>query len=144
MSLALDTNILLYAVNADDPRQETARELLSELSTGTEAVYLFWPVVVGFMRIATGAGVFANPLSLTQAVSAIAALQALDHVHTPGEDAQFWAAFSEMVQEEGIRGDLMSDAHIVVLMRRNGVRTIVTHDRDFRRFDGIKIRDPFA
>lgn len=29
-------------------------------------------------------------------------------------------------------------------MRENGVRTIWTDDRDFRRFDGIYVRDPFA
>ena len=38
----------------------------------------------------------------------------------------------------------MTDTHIVALMRRHGVRTIITHDRDFRRFDGIRVRDPFA
>jgi predicted nucleic acid-binding protein len=29
-------------------------------------------------------------------------------------------------------------------MRENGVRTLWTNDRDFRRFDGIDVRDPFA
>jgi hypothetical protein len=28
-------------------------------------------------------------------------------------------------------------------MLQNEVRTILTHDRDYRRFKGIKIRDPF-
>ncbi|MBA2556550.1 MAG: PIN domain-containing protein [Chloroflexi bacterium] len=37
----------------------------------------------------------------------------------------------------------MPDAHIVALMRENGVRTIWTRDRDFRRFRDIQIRDPF-
>ena len=26
----------------------------------------------------------------------------------------------------------------------NGVRTIWTHDRDYRRFRGIEVRDPFV
>lgn len=144
MSVALDANVLLYAVNADDPRQHAAREVLTELAEGTEMVYLFWPVVMGFLRIATRDGVFRNPLALSKAVSTIEDLQALDHVRTPGEDSQFWATFSEIVEEERIRGDMISDAHIVALMRRYGVRTIITHDRDFRRFDGIRVRDPFA
>jgi hypothetical protein len=29
-------------------------------------------------------------------------------------------------------------------MVENGVRTIWTHDRDYRRFSGIQVRDPFA
>jgi hypothetical protein len=28
-------------------------------------------------------------------------------------------------------------------MAENEVRTIWTHDRDFRRFQGIEVRDPF-
>jgi predicted nucleic acid-binding protein len=29
-------------------------------------------------------------------------------------------------------------------MHQYNVRTIFTRDRDFRRFDGITVRDPFA
>jgi predicted nucleic acid-binding protein len=39
---------------------------------------------------------------------------------------------------------LVPDAHLVALMRENGVRRIWTSDRDFRRFDGIEARDPFV
>jgi predicted nucleic acid-binding protein len=40
-------------------------------------------------------------------------------------------------------GNLVPDAHIVTLMLENDVRTIWTHDRDFRRFREIEVRDPF-
>ena len=43
-----------------------------------------------------------------------------------------------------IRGNLVPDAHLVALMRQHGVRTIWTHDRDFRKFNGIRVVDPFA
>ncbi len=43
-----------------------------------------------------------------------------------------------------MRENLVPDAHIVALMHQNGVRTIWTHDRDFRRFDAIDVRDPFG
>ena len=32
---------------------------------------------------------------------------------------------------------------IAALMRQYGVRTIYTRDRDFRRFDGIAVENPF-
>lgn len=67
-----------------------------------------------------------------------------DHVLAPGEDDLFWGAFQELADEQPLRGDLIADAHIVALMRRHGVRTIVTHDRGFLRFDGIRVLDPFA
>jgi predicted nucleic acid-binding protein len=32
----------------------------------------------------------------------------------------------------------------VALMRQHGVSTIWSHDRDFLKFRGIKVQDPFA
>jgi uncharacterized protein len=33
---------------------------------------------------------------------------------------------------------------LAALMRQHGVRLIYTRDRDFRRFEGIDVRDPFG
>jgi toxin-antitoxin system PIN domain toxin len=144
VSLALDANVLLYASNAADARNERAQEVLRELAKGPEVVYLFWPVVMAFLRISTRASVFSHPLSPAEALAMVGSLLSRDHVYAPGEDDLFWSAFREIAEEQRVRGDLVSDTHIVALMRRHGVRTILTHDRDFRRFDGIRVRDPFA
>jgi predicted nucleic acid-binding protein len=42
------------------------------------------------------------------------------------------------------RGRQVPDAHIAALMRQHGVATIYTRDTDFRRFNGIRVEDPFA
>jgi toxin-antitoxin system PIN domain toxin len=144
VSVALDANILLYAANADDERNERARQVLFELAAGPEVVYLFWPVVMAFLRIATRESIFPRPLSPADALARVGSLINRDHVYSPGEDERFWGAFNELATERRARGDLVSDVHIAALMRRHGVRTIITADRDFRRFDGIEARDPFA
>lgn len=36
----------------------------------------------------------------------------------------------------------LHDAHTAVLMREHGVKTIVTRDTDFHRFDFIEVVDP--
>jgi predicted nucleic acid-binding protein len=36
------------------------------------------------------------------------------------------------------------DAHLVALRLEHDVQTIWTHDRDYRRFTRIEVRDPFA
>jgi hypothetical protein len=61
-----------------------------------------------------------------------------------GEDDRFWQTYRDVTDAAPVHGNLVPDAHLVALMRENGVRTIWTNDRDFRRFDGIDIRDPFA
>ena len=37
--------------------------------------------------------------------------------------------------------DVVPDAHLVALMRQNGVRRIYTRDQSFRRFAGIEVLD---
>jgi hypothetical protein len=88
--------------------------------------------------------VFEAPLSLADARGNVDALLARPHVRTTAEDERFWGLFCTVTTEVPTRGNLVPDAHIVSLMRQSGVRTIWTHDRDFRKFDGIAVRDPFV
>ncbi len=71
-------------------------------------------------------------------------LLALTQVEAVGEQERFWAAYRRVAGEADAHGNLVPDAHVVALMVENGVRTIWTHDRDYRRFSGIEVRDPFA
>lgn len=41
-------------------------------------------------------------------------------------------------------GNAVPDAHLAALMRQHGVATIYTRDRDFRRFEGIRVEDPLS
>ncbi|MGH7645133.1 MAG: type II toxin-antitoxin system VapC family toxin [Gemmatimonadales bacterium] len=38
---------------------------------------------------------------------------------------------------------MIHDAHIAALCLEHGVTELVTGDRDFRRFSGLTLRDPF-
>ncbi len=143
MSFTLDVNLLLYASDASSRFHEPARALLDRLSGGPEIAYLFWPVISGYLRIATHPAVFDAPLTPDEAMGNVDELLSLPHVQAPGEGERFWPRFREVSEEAGARGNLIPDAHVVALMRENGVRTIWTHDRDYRRFEGIVVRDPF-
>jgi predicted nucleic acid-binding protein len=83
-------------------------------------------------------------LSHSDARANIQALLDLPHVQTSGEQDVFWRRFTEVADDVAPTGNLVPDAHLVALMLENGVRTIVTRDRDYRKFRGITVRDPFA
>lgn len=144
MSATLDANLLLYASDETSPFHAPAIVFLERVARGPELVYLFWPVVMGYIRIATHPSIFATPLPAVLAVANIDALLQLPHVQTTGERERFWETWHGIAVDDGIAGNLVPDSHVVALMRENGVRTIWTNDRDFRRFDGIEVRDPFA
>lgn len=135
----MDTNVLLYAANVDDEAHEPARELLGRLAEGPELFYLFWPTIMGFLRIATHPAIFASPLSVDEATTAISALLDRPHVRTPAEDEGFWEVCRSSMSSQ-TRGNHVPDAHLVALMRQHGVRVIYTRDKDFRRYDGVEAR----
>jgi toxin-antitoxin system PIN domain toxin len=144
MSATIDANILVFADNENDPRHLPARELLERLVAGPELLYVFWPVALAYIRLVTRPGIVRRPLSTDEACVNVEALLAPAHVRTASEGERFWPLFRAVAESGAVRGNLVTDAHIATLMRQHGVSTIWTHDRDFRRFDGVTARDPFG
>jgi toxin-antitoxin system PIN domain toxin len=143
LSVTIDTNVLLYAANADDDAHLLAHELLERLAGGPDLLYLFWPTIMGFLRIVTHPAVFPRPYPPAQAITAITSLLERPNVRTPSENEGFWGLYRSTADSQ-TRGNQIPDAHLAALMRQHGVTTIYTRDRDFRRYDGIDARDPFA
>jgi toxin-antitoxin system PIN domain toxin len=144
MSATLDANVLLYASDRTSRFHASARAFLDGIAEGPEIVYLFWPIVMAYLRIATHPSIFESPLPAADAEDNVASLLGLAHVQSPGEQERFWSRYREASADATVRGNLVPDAHVVALMRENGVKTIWTHDRDYRRFTGIDVRDPFG
>jgi toxin-antitoxin system PIN domain toxin len=134
----------LYASDEESAWHERAVALLDEMALGPEIVHLFWPTVMAYLRVATHPAVFGRPLPHADARANIEALLDLPHVQASGEQDAFWRRFIEVADDVAPTGNLVPDAHLVALMLENGVRTIWTHDRDYRKFRGITVRDPFA
>lgn len=143
MSFTFDANVLLYASDETGTYHSRARAFLDQVARSSDLVYLFWPTVMAYLRIATHPAIFEKPLSPADAIANVERLLAVKHVQTVGEHDRFWGSYRHVAGEADARGNLVPDAHVVGLMVENGVRTIWTHDRDYRRFPGIEIRDPF-
>jgi toxin-antitoxin system PIN domain toxin len=141
VSRTVDANVLLYASDASSPHHAAARAVLDRLAAGPELVTLFWPTVMAYLRLATHPSVFANPLPLEVAVANIEQLLARPHVRTAGEGPAFWTRFREVADDARPTGNLVPDAHLAALMLEHGVATIVTRDRDFRRFLHVRMKD---
>lgn len=143
MSATVDANVLIYASNEADPAHRPARALVERLAAGPSLVYLFWPTLMGYLRIVTHPAVLPRPLTFAAARENVTALLERPHVRTPGEGDGFWSLY-RATADDNMRGNHVPDAHIATLMRQYGVRTLYTRDRDFRRYDDIDVRDPFA
>jgi toxin-antitoxin system PIN domain toxin len=144
MSRTVDTNILVYATHTESPFYARARALVEHLVAGPGLAYVFWPAVLGYLRIVTHPNILRSPLSSDEAMSNVEALLAPSHIRVAGEGSDFWASFRSVAADVKPRGNLVPDAHLVALMREHGVATIWSHDRDFRTFRGITVKDPFT
>ena len=143
MSSTLDANILVYASNQRDPVHTQANQLVRQLAAGPDLLYLFWPVVLGYLRIVSHSAILAKPLSPREATANAEALLRRPHVRTAGEEDGFWELFRGTSHDRA-RGNDVPDAHLVTLMRQHGVRRIYSRDSGLRRYADIEVVDPFA
>jgi toxin-antitoxin system PIN domain toxin len=144
VSVAIDANLLLYASDSSSRFHTRALATLRTYAEGSELVYMFWPVAMAFLRISTHPAIFEQPLSPAQAAANLDALLVRPNVRSPGEREGFWAAYQGVSEHTVVRGNLVADAHLVALMRQYGVATMLSHDRDFHKFEGVRVYDPFA
>lgn len=140
MSVTLDANVLVYSVNSSAEEFGAASALVQRLGEGPDLVYLFWPAIMGFLRIVSHPSILPRPLTAEVAQDAIGRLLARPHVRAPGEGEGFWDVYGATADRA--RGNEVPDAHLVALMRQHGVKTIYTRDRGFRQYEGIEARDP--
>jgi toxin-antitoxin system PIN domain toxin len=99
---------------------------------------------MAYLRIATHASIFAVPLTPEEALDNVRALLALPHARVVSEQEGFMEAYMHVTADTIVRGNLVPDAHIVAILFQNGVQTLYSNDRDFRKFESIDVRDPFA
>lgn len=143
MSATVDANMLVYASNRGDPVHAQARQLVQFLAAGPDLLYLFWPVVLGYVRIVSHSAILPRPLSPRDAAGNVDALLRRGHVRGLGEVEGFWELFRSTSRDQA-RGNEVPDAHVVTLMRQHGVRRIYSRDVGLRRYADIEVVDPFT
>ena len=144
MSYSLDVNPLLYSSDISSPFHAEARSFLESCMSRHDILYLSWPTIMGYLRIATPPSIFDEPLTQEEAMANVETLLSLPQCRCLAEEDGFWETWRAPTGEVSVRGNLVPDAHLAALLRFHGVRRLYTHDRDFRRFDFLDVRDPLA
>jgi hypothetical protein len=139
----IDTNILVYADRSETAHHRRAGALLRELAEGPEPWGLPWPCVVEFLRVVSHPRVFHPPTPAPEALESILSLVAFPSVRWLGETARHLEIVGKVLDESGVAGNLVHDAHVVALLVEHGFDEILTTDEDFRRFSAVRAVNPF-
>ncbi|MDQ3147077.1 MAG: type II toxin-antitoxin system VapC family toxin [Actinomycetota bacterium] len=137
----VDANVLLYAVNEADPRHEASRRWLDGALSEQVTMAFAWPVLLAFLRLSTKVGLFPNPLPVAAALERVRAWTDQPPSVIAGPTPRHLDLLAGLLVGVGTGGNLVSDAHLAALALEYDA-TVITYDRDFGRFAGVRWRAP--
>jgi toxin-antitoxin system PIN domain toxin len=139
--VVVDANVLLYAVDRASAHHERAVSWLDSALIGAEAVGLAWVALLAFVRIATSPAVFPKPLMTDEAMAQVEAWLASPAAVVAEPTTRHSSLLRGLLRDTGTAGNLTTDAHLAALAVEHGAE-IVSYDRDFARFPGVRHRLP--
>lgn len=137
--IAVDTNILVYAHREEAPQHTSALAALTELADGQAAWALPVFVVAEFLRVVTHPNM-TPPTAASEAIAKLDLLLDSPSLRLLFPGNRYWEILKRAALDAAVRGNLFVDAQIVAVCLEHGATTILTEDRDFRRFEGITVR----
>ncbi len=98
-------------------------------------------VLSGFVRIVTHPRVFAYPSRPDRALEFASVLRQQPNAVPLAAGPRHWEIFVRLCRDAGAKGNLVPDAYVAALAIESGSE-LVTTDRDFARFPGLRWRHP--
>ena len=141
--LVFDTNVLIYAIDQDSPYHDRCRDYILQVCDEPSISYLSWSICYEFLRVVTHLRAPLNPLSSSEAWDFLKNLLASPRFDILTPTQRHMTVLAQTLKElPDVRGNLIHDLHVAVLMRENGISRICTRDTDFYRFPFLTVIDP--
>jgi uncharacterized protein len=141
--VVVDTNILVYAADADSQWHAKSRDWIERRRGQPDAWYVTWPIVYEFLRVTTHPRVLRRPWSAAGAWAFVSALLGSPGLGVLTATERHADVAAEVIAElPWLAGNLIHDAHTAILMREHGIAKICTRDADFHRFSFLEVVDP--
>lgn len=139
--IILDVNVVLAAFRADHSHHEVVRPWFDEMLVEESSIAAPDLVWVDFVRLCTNARIFAVPASLEQASEFVRATTAQPAYVSISGLRDGIGPFLDLAIASSATANLTTDAYIAAIALA-WAAPVATLDRDFRRFDGLRILDP--
>jgi toxin-antitoxin system PIN domain toxin len=139
--ILVDINLLIYATFEHTEQHKSAHAWLESQLNGSSRVGLPWHALLGYLRVTTNRRAFPNAVTASEAWSQVEDWLACDVAWIPQPTERHAEVLKELLQQPGVHGDLVSDAHLAALAIEHGL-TLCSTDGDFARFRELKWLNP--
>jgi toxin-antitoxin system PIN domain toxin len=140
--MLVDTNVMVYAHRRDAERHPEYRDWMRAMVNGPEPYAVADFAVLGMVRVVTDRRFYREVAStITDALAFADGIRSQPHAHVISPGPKFWSIFSNLCRQIDAGGKLVPDAYLAALALEHGCE-VVTTDKDFRRFPGLRWRHP--
>ena len=138
-----DVNVLVYAYRRDMAGHDRFRDWIGQVVNSGEPYGMSEFVLSSFVRIVTNRRVFKNPSTPSEALSFTNRLLSSPHCVPVRPGPRHWEIFDRLCRQHDVTGNLVADAYLAAVAMEAGCE-LVTEDRDFARFAGLRWRHPLT
>lgn len=137
--MIIDSNILIYAINADSPKHKKAQEFLEENIQSLEITH---QNILETTRVLTHQK-YPKPMKIKPALTAIQAISNSCRIVSPTQTTYY--LWIELINKYELTGNRIFDAYLAATALSNDINTLATDNVvDFRKIKGLKVINPFS
>jgi hypothetical protein len=140
--IALDADLLAYAVNRYAPEHPRAAQVVEELVNGPRPWALPWPVVHETLRLLTHPHAVARPLSAADAWGFLGLVASSPNVRLLAPTERHGVILAEVLGSAATERGLPAGLETAVVLREHGVRELLSADAGMRRYPFLTVVDP--
>lgn len=138
--IAVDTNVLVHADRVELPLHQKALAALRRLAED-RVVWALPVFCIGeFLRVVSHPRVFDPPTPVLEAMASVEALLRSPSVRLLVPGPAYAELLRSALEMSGATGNVVFDAQIAAVCMEHGATTLLTEDRDFKRFTGLTSR----
>jgi toxin-antitoxin system PIN domain toxin len=139
----LDVNVLMALYRPKHVHHSAARSWFDQALAQGEPFTVPDVVWTGFLRLVTNRRVMRVPAGFGEAWDFMSAVREHDNYLEFAPSPRTLTEFAHVSLQSNASANLVTDAYIAACAAVLGA-TVVTFDRDFRKFDGVRVLEPNA
>ena len=135
--MLIDSNIIIYAINADSPKYKRAQEFLKQNTN----LQITQQNILEALKVLTHSK-FSSPMKTEDAIKAITNITDALTLITPNLTSLYLAL--ALIETNNLSGNRIFDAYLAATALSNDIKELATDNvKDFKKFREITVINPF-